>query len=356
MEVGQSSSGSNPSDDVWAQLVPSNSGYPNVEIRSRETLIRSEVTSTSSDKREWCQITRNSDLCSATLKNTSPNMILVDGISIQKDGVAGINCGSEIVPGSSREAYSFISSFACFMYCSLVNATMVVLHTKDILLADASLRRSAEELATLDKYASIKSNLAVCSRTRSSRKRAHSVVSSESEDSTLPYDESSDVELLEFEYPCRQCGSEYGGFRCSESTIHLQCQGCGGTMPSRSDITIPQHCLGCDGAFCGAYWRAQGVSGNDYLPFCYQDPFKCISERTISRIPFPTHESNLYEQEVCFSVMQVFDCHCYIHLKKCFYAFCFLFVDHKKVYNPDGKDIAGCCFRVGCKVGQERNR
>lgn len=37
-------------------------------------------------------------------------------------------------------------------------------------------------------------------------------------------------------------GTEFGGFRCNDNTIHLQCQACGGMMPSRPNTTIPQHC------------------------------------------------------------------------------------------------------------------
>lgn len=37
-------------------------------------------------------------------------------------------------------------------------------------------------------------------------------------------------------------GTEFGGFRCSPGTAHLQCQGCGGLMPSRPNNGVPQHC------------------------------------------------------------------------------------------------------------------
>ena len=37
-------------------------------------------------------------------------------------------------------------------------------------------------------------------------------------------------------------GTELAGFQCSRVTVHLQCQACGGMMPSRNNISVPQHC------------------------------------------------------------------------------------------------------------------
>lgn len=37
-------------------------------------------------------------------------------------------------------------------------------------------------------------------------------------------------------------GTALGGFRCNQTTSHLQCQACGGMMPSRPDMDVPQHC------------------------------------------------------------------------------------------------------------------
>ncbi|CBI32898.3 unnamed protein product, partial [Vitis vinifera] len=69
--------------------------------------------------------------------------------------------------------------------------------------------------------------------------------------------------LIKLEFPCPQCGAEYAGFLCNPNTVHLQCHACGGMMPSRNDIGVPQHCLGCDRAFCGAYWHTQRFGGSD---------------------------------------------------------------------------------------------
>jgi hypothetical protein len=38
-------------------------------------------------------------------------------------------------------------------------------------------------------------------------------------------------------------GNELGGFRCSAGAAHLQCNGCRGMMPIRSNISIPQKCM-----------------------------------------------------------------------------------------------------------------
>lgn len=69
-------------------------------------------------------------------------------------------------------------------------------------------------------------------------------------------------------------------------------------MPSRSNISVPQHCLGCNRAFCGAYWHSQGVARIDGHPLCSYDSFKPIMERSIARIPFAAHETNRYEQDI----------------------------------------------------------
>jgi hypothetical protein len=37
-------------------------------------------------------------------------------------------------------------------------------------------------------------------------------------------------------------GNEFGGFRCSPGAVHLQCNGCRGMMPIRSNISIPKTC------------------------------------------------------------------------------------------------------------------
>ncbi|RDX57930.1 E3 ubiquitin-protein ligase CHFR, partial [Mucuna pruriens] len=98
------------------------------------------------------------------------------------------------------------------------------------------------------------------------------------------------------DHQCPQCVTEVGGFCCQHDTVHLQCQACGGMMPSRTELGIPQYCSGCDRPFCGAYWHALGVTGNGSHTVCSQDTLRPISEHTVSTIPLLAHEKNLHEQ------------------------------------------------------------
>ncbi|KAK6923670.1 E3 ubiquitin-protein ligase CHFR, cysteine rich domain with multizinc binding, partial [Dillenia turbinata] len=172
----------------------------------------------------------------------------------------------------------------------------------DMLRADSSLGRSKEEIAVLDSYSTIKSNLVIGTGRANHRKRSHTAVN----------EDEHGVELR-----CPQCVTEYGGFCCNSTTVHLQCQACGGMMPSRTDISVPQHCkfmtsdsvmvlnevgLGCDRPFCCAYWHAQRVTASDLHPMCSSETFKPIateiSEHRVTGLPFQTHESNRHEQEI----------------------------------------------------------
>ena len=49
--------------------MPSDLTYSEVELMLDEMVICSDIMSPSSDKQEWCKVTRNSDLCSATIQN-----------------------------------------------------------------------------------------------------------------------------------------------------------------------------------------------------------------------------------------------------------------------------------------------
>uniref|UniRef100_A0A5B7C9H2 Putative E3 ubiquitin-protein ligase CHFR isoform X1 n=1 Tax=Davidia involucrata TaxID=16924 RepID=A0A5B7C9H2_DAVIN len=348
MEHGEGS-GSKSSEEIWAKLVPSDSRYSDVELRSNEAVICSEVKSSSTDKHEWCKITRNLDLCSATMQNKSLNTILVDEAVVRTEDTAVVRCGSEIIPGPLGEGYlsyrfkvmpthesckkqlqicldvehakcsiclniwhdvvtvaPCLHNFCngCFsewlrrsqekhssVLCPQCRAVVQFvarnhfLHNieEDILETDSSLKRSNEEVAVLDSYASIKSPFVINTGKKPCRKRTRSP----------PDEERGDVEL-----PCPQCGTEFAGFQCNQNTIHLQCQECGGMMPSRTNTSVPQHCLGCDRAFCGAYWHAQRVGGSDSHPVCGCETFKPIRERTITRIPYLAHEKNRHEQDI----------------------------------------------------------
>ncbi|GAV74000.1 zf-C3HC4_2 domain-containing protein [Cephalotus follicularis] len=347
-EVGECSH-ANTADDIWAKLVPSDSKYSDIEIRSNEVVVSSQITNSSLDKHEWCKITRNSDLRSAKMQNKSSNALLVDEAIVQNDDVIDIQCGSEIILGPAGEGYmiyrfkvmpsresckqqlqigidveharcsiclniwhDIVTVAPCFhnfcngcfsewlrrsqekhsdVLCPQCRAVVRFVGRnhylrnieEDILQADSSLRRSDEDIALLDSYSSIRSNLVIRSGKRPRRKRARSPMGVESDG---------------LEVQCIQCGSEFSGFRCNQDTVHLQCQACGGIMPSRTDSSVPQHCVGCDRAFCGAYWHSEGVSGSNTHPLCNRETFMPIAERTISRIPFLAHEKNRHEQDI----------------------------------------------------------
>ncbi|GKV49101.1 hypothetical protein SLEP1_g55868 [Rubroshorea leprosula] len=364
MDVGESSfAKSKSSSEIWAKLVSLDSRYEDVEISSKEVVIKSETKSSSQEKHEWCKITRNPDQFSATMQNKSSNLILVDEVVVQSEDVVDIKCGAEVIAGPNKEGYlnykfkvmcsqesikqklkisidiehakcsiclniwhdvvtiaPCLHSFCngCFsewlkrsqkkqrgVLCPQCRAVVRFagrnhfLHNieEGLLQADPLLRRSDEEVAVLNSYATIKSNLVIRSGERQNRKRAHFSMDarSDSEDGNVDIDgeESDDAGPH-----CPQCGTEIGGFRCNPNTIHLQCQACGGMMPSRADINIAQHCLGCDRAFCGAYWQSQRLARSDIQLVCSQETFKPIAERTISRIPVQAHEMNQHEQDI----------------------------------------------------------
>ncbi|CAH9070934.1 unnamed protein product [Cuscuta epithymum] len=344
MEFGQSS-GSSSDDVIWARLVPVGSSSSEIELKLNETVICSEVSTL--EKPAWCKITRGGDMVSATIQNTSSNVILVDETVVLDEQTAMIKCGSEIALSLSTKGslkYRFevmpaeepckhlkvsvdvehakcsiclniwhdvvtvapcLHNFCngCFSEwlrrsqekCSSVKCPEcraviqfvgknAFLHNmeENILQADPSLKRPGEDIKLIESYASINSPLVLNSGKKSKKKRAHS-----------PSDDASILGL-----PCLQCGTEIRGFQCNRSTVHLQCQACGGMMPLRLNAGVPQNCVGCDRAFCAAYWHAQGVNGSDLQPVCSPESFKPIKDRTITQMPSFTHENNLHEQQI----------------------------------------------------------
>ncbi|XP_011099653.1 E3 ubiquitin-protein ligase CHFR isoform X1 [Sesamum indicum] len=349
MERGESSGSNSSSDDIWAKLVPLDSSYSDIELKSNEVTICSEVKNPSSVKQEWCKIAREKDQVSALMQNKSSSSILVDGTVVQEDDTTIIRCGTEIILGPEADGfmrYMFkvmpteetckkqlkinldpehakcsiclnvwhdvvtvapcLHNFCngCFsewlkrcqdrhssILCPQCRAVVQFvgrnhfLHSieEDILESDSSLRRSDEEIALLDSYSSIKSPLVVSNGRKLSRKRARA-----------PPDEENVRD-----FPCPQCATEYAGFQCNQSTVHLQCQSCGGMMPSGpTNTTVPQHCVGCDRAFCGAYWHAMGVTSFDAYPVCSPETLKPIADRTVTRIPLLAYEKNRHEQDI----------------------------------------------------------
>ncbi|KAK6150860.1 hypothetical protein DH2020_015792 [Rehmannia glutinosa] len=303
MERGESSGSTPAGDDIWAKLVPLDSGYSDIELRSNEVTICSEIKSSLSEKQEWCKITREKDQCSALMQNKSSTSIIVDGTVVHEDDMTIIRCGSEIILGPEADG------FMRYMFKVMPAEEICKKQLKDILQSDSSLRRPSDEIAVLDSCSSIKSPLVLGSGRKLRRKRPRA-----------PPDEENDRD-----FPCPQCGTEYAGFQCNGSTVHLQCQSCGGMMPSRSNATVPQHCLGCDRAFCGAYWHALGVAGSDVYSLCSHETLKpvlqsiddnhfchftffnissssvhvhLIADRSVPRIPFLAHEKNRHEQDI----------------------------------------------------------
>ncbi|TYH75873.1 hypothetical protein ES332_D04G048100v1 [Gossypium tomentosum] len=337
-EVGESS-GSQSSSQIWAKLVPLQAQQSDIEVCSDEMIVSSQITSSSQVKHDWCKITWNEDMLTAMMQNKSSNDILVDDAVVRREDVVEIKCGTEMVLGPNREEYlSYIFKLMpnqetckkklkisvdvehakCSICLNIWHDVITIapcLHNfcngcfsewlkrsqkkhsgvlcpqcravvqfagrnpflrnieEEILQADPSLKRSDEEIALIDSYATIRSNLAIRSERGSRRKRGWAYDGDE-----YASEESDDVGPQ-----CPQCGSAIGGFQCNQQTIHIQCQNCGGMMPSRADMDVPQHCSGCDGSFCGAYWQAQRVTRSEYHPVCNHETFRPITERCISQ-------------------------------------------------------------------------
>ncbi|WVZ53999.1 hypothetical protein U9M48_004874 [Paspalum notatum var. saurae] len=340
---------------VWARLVPADSAYPEVEVAEDDAVVCSLVAPADGAGKEvaWCEIRRGGgDAPSATIRNLSSDAIIVDGRIVKQD-VVDIKPGSEIISGPQKEGhlvYTFeitaakdhdktnvkivldIDNAKCSICLNLWHDVVTVapclhnfcngcfsewlrrsssnsrdksqsaacpqcrtavqsvgrnhfLHNIEeaILQAFSSLQRSDEEIALLESYALVKSNIVLGKQKNQSRKR--------------PFSRSSD-QTSNPDLPCPQCRNEFGGFRCSPGAAHLQCNGCGGMMPTRSNINTPQKCLGCDRAFCGAYWSSQGVNSSHCNLICNQETFNMISQRHISRLPDTVHGGNPYEKDI----------------------------------------------------------
>ncbi|PUZ43910.1 hypothetical protein GQ55_8G044600 [Panicum hallii var. hallii] len=357
-----SAPGSSPASAsaAWAKLVPTDPSYPEVEVAEDDAVVCSLVApAAGGEEVAWCEIRRNGgDASSATIRNLSSDAIIVDGKIVKQEAV-DIKPRSEIVSGPQKEGhlvYTFeitpskdqdknnvkivldIENAKCSICLNLWHDVVTVapclhnfcngcfsewlrrsssksrdksqsaacpqcrtavqsvgrnhfLHNIEeaILQAFSSLQRSDEEIALLESYASVKSNIVLGKQENQSRKR--------------PFSRSSD-EINNADLPCPQCRTEFGGFRCSPGAAHLQCNGCGGMMPARSNVNIPQKCLGCDNAFCGSYWCSQGVNSSHCNLICSQETFKMISQRHISRLPVTVHGGNPYEKDITEKCIQ----------------------------------------------------
>ncbi|CAA6660608.1 unnamed protein product [Spirodela intermedia] len=329
MEAGECSAIGGEGDGIWAKLVPTDAQCSGIDITSGDMVIHSEVT------------------CFSTRSKAGP--IIVDEAIVGTEETVNIKYGSEIVSGPHREGHLVFhfkeTSFqkqdtkalmipldvehakcsiclniwhdvvtvspclhnfcnGCFsewlrrsekkcrdVVCPQCRATLQSVGRnyflrnieEAILQTFPLLRTSNDELALLDNRASVRSNLVLGAQKPSSRNRSSGFSSEESFASGLA---------------CPQCGNLIGGFKCNRATAHLQCQACSGMMPSRPDVGVPQQCLGCDRAFCGAYWRAQGSDPGGEYAICSPETFQPASRWAISRVPDTTHEYNRYEQDI----------------------------------------------------------
>ncbi|GKV49532.1 hypothetical protein SLEP1_g56278 [Rubroshorea leprosula] len=271
------------------------------------------------------------------MQNKSSNVILVDDVVVQSEDVVDIECGAEVIAGPNKEGYlSYKFKVMCDQESSKqklkFQISIDIEHAKcsiclniwrDVVTIAPCLHgfcngcfsewlnRSQKkqrgvlclQCRAVVRFAGRNHFLhnieeVIRSGERQNRKRACFFMD-ERRDSEEDGDVDIDGEESDDAGPhCPQCGTEIGGFQCNPNTIHLQCQACGGMMPSRADINIPQHCLGCDRAFCGAYWQSQRLARSDIQLVCSQETFKPIAEQTISRIPVQAHEVNQHEQDV----------------------------------------------------------
>ncbi|KAH0882812.1 hypothetical protein HID58_058908, partial [Brassica napus] len=92
-------------DCVRNFAVPLDTRFSDIEIRCGDMVICSEIKPYSSERHEWCRITKNLGQGSATLHNKSSDAILVDEALIPKDGAVDIMSGSEIVPSPGGQGY-----------------------------------------------------------------------------------------------------------------------------------------------------------------------------------------------------------------------------------------------------------
>ncbi|KAH9307612.1 hypothetical protein KI387_035523, partial [Taxus chinensis] len=310
--------------------------------------------------RHCCKIFRNVDLGVVKLQNLSSCGMLINGQLLGKDEEIGLQNGNEIIFGPERQGhpiylFSFIhgdqhgklsekvSSFVDNIRCSIclniwhdVVSLTPCLHNfcnacfsdwykrsgqkgiecicpqcrsdiysvgrnhslrnivEEILKYNSSLQRSAEDCSHLDKRAMVKSDIMIIGSKRGSRRSAFTE-SSESDDESFNNGRGAQ---------CPQCmttqGSVGRGFHCVQETVHLTCQSCWRLMPLRTDISVPQMCVGCRKILCGAYWNSQNDihSRSLFDIHCNNDVFLPISRRTFSEVPEHTHGGNTVEQDI----------------------------------------------------------
>ncbi|XP_057819746.2 uncharacterized protein LOC131032724 isoform X2 [Cryptomeria japonica] len=345
----------------WARLVSCNMMHKDMEIKEDDvTFDSSDMGLHSNVTINSCRICRNVDLGIVKLQNLSSSEMLIDGQLLGKDEQIVLENGNEIIFGSERNGhpiYHFnlicgdqhgklsekvsllVDNLKCSIclniWCDVVSITPC-LHNfcnscfsewykrsgekgikcicpqcrsdiysvgrnhslrnivEDMLKDNPSLQRSAKESSQLDN-AIVQSDIMIFDHKRPFHMSA-------------PFTESSDSDDESFNNgmgaQCPQCiplqGSVGEGFHCVRETVHLTCQSCWGLMPLRTDISVPQMCLGCRKVLCKAYWDSQNAlnDGSHFNVQCNNDAVLPISRHIFSEVPEQTHGGNTIEQDI----------------------------------------------------------
>lgn len=340
----------------WARLVSADSSHSHMEIQADEMTINSSIMGlSSSSTHNIFKIYRNVDSGVVKLQNLSSHAILINGQILEEKEHMSIESGNEIVLGSERSGFpiyhvhfiqgewhsecseevsSLVDNLKCCICLNIWHDVVTVtpcLHNfcnacfsrwyrrlkikgsnfmcpqcrsdvysvgrnyslqniiEDMLKNNPSLKRSDEDIIQLNKDSIVQSNIMIIGNNIASQK---STFSSRS----VSNDESSNEEI---EPQCLQCQGSGGRFHCDANTAHLQCQSCWGWMPLRTDIDVPQKCVGCRKILCSAYWDSQNaIHPNSFYVPCIDDALLPMVGRFLPTIPERTHAGNHVEQDI----------------------------------------------------------
>uniref|UniRef100_A0A0E0HGM1 Uncharacterized protein n=1 Tax=Oryza nivara TaxID=4536 RepID=A0A0E0HGM1_ORYNI len=150
-------------------VVPSDSVFPEVELAEGDAVVCSRVTPDGGGEVvAWCKIRRGGDVSAATIWNLSLDAIIVDGRVIQQEAV-DIKPGSEIVPGPQKDGIENAKCSICLNLWHDVVTVASCLHnfwtTVQLVGGNHFLHnieeRSDEEIALLESYAPVKTNILI---------------------------------------------------------------------------------------------------------------------------------------------------------------------------------------------------
>lgn len=163
---------------------------------------------------------------------------------------------------------------------------------QDMLKNNPSLQRSDEDIIQLDKDAVVQSDVMIIGNNIASQKSTFI-------SSSVSNDDSSNEEIEPQCPQCRDTQGSGGRFHCEENTAHLQCRSCWELMPLRTDIDVPQMCVGCRKILCSAYWDSQNaIHPNSFYVPCINDALLPMLRRAFLTIPEQTHAGNCVEQDI----------------------------------------------------------